>query len=176
MKYIGIGLLALLLGLFPSCGGKQSITQTGFTNTVSKVYFHYEDLLPRMQREADDQNILVVNFWATWCGQCRKEIPDMVQLDEKYRNSEEVEVLFVNVDEFKRQHLVNPFLEEYGIKGTVVSLIDPDQDKWVQALHPGWNGQLPGTLFIMGEHRKFYNYPLSYNVLERSLDFMRAKR
>ena len=31
-----------------------------------------------------DGKILIVNFWATWCPPCRKEIPDFVQLQEKY--------------------------------------------------------------------------------------------
>lgn len=31
-----------------------------------------------------DGKIIIVNFWATWCPPCRKEIPDFVQLQEKY--------------------------------------------------------------------------------------------
>ena len=29
-------------------------------------------------------NIVIINFWATWCGPCRFEIPDLIDLQEKY--------------------------------------------------------------------------------------------
>lgn len=35
---------------------------------------------------------VVVNFWATWCGTCRKEFPDLVALHEKYRDKDIVVV------------------------------------------------------------------------------------
>lgn len=42
--------------------------------------------------------VVMVNFWATWCGPCRQEMPHLNRLYEKYRNSGFV-LLGVNVDE-----------------------------------------------------------------------------
>ena len=101
----------------------------------------------------------------------------MVKLDEKYRNNKNVKVLFVNLDESDRQKMVPTFLKKYGISGEVVSLTDPDQGKWIEAIDKNWNGSLPGTLFFKGnQDRKFYGYPLTYNELERNIGFMRNKK
>ncbi len=142
---------------------------------VSKVYYNYEDIKPRLEAKPNDKTIYVVNFWATWCTQCRKELPEMVKLDEKYKNNKNVKILFVNLDDEDRQHFVNPFLRKYNIKGEVISLVDPNQEVWIDGIEKTWSGSLPGTLFFKGDKRKFYGYPLTYNELERNIEFMRNK-
>ncbi len=142
---------------------------------VSKVYYEYEKMEHRLQAEENDNTIYVVNFWATWCVQCRKELPEMVKLDEKYKKDNNVKILFVNLDEEDRQRFVNPFLRKYNIRGEVISLVDPDQEKWINGIEKSWSGSLPGTLFFKGKHRKFYGYPLTYDELERNIDFMKNK-
>src|SRR5512143_3367182 len=46
--------------------------------------------------------VVMVNFWATWCGPCRQEMPHLNKLYEKYRSSGFV-LLGVNVDDDTRQ-------------------------------------------------------------------------
>ncbi len=142
--------------------------------TVSQVYDSYEDFLPRLETQ-DDETIYIYNFFATWCTQCRKELPHMSKLDRKYWNVPNVKVLFVNLDSDKRQRLLPEYLKKYDIRGEVVSLTDPRQEEWISRIHPGWNGSLPGTMYLKGKHKKFYSYPLTYPELERNIDFMRAK-
>lgn len=164
-----------------SCNKKTTSNTTSTSSSkkyqVSKVYKYYEQLAPRLgPRPGDDETIYIVNFWATWCVECRKKIPDMVKLDNKYKNNAKVKILFVNLDDADRQRLVNPFLRKYNISGEVVSLTDPDQEKWIDAIDGKWTGSLPGTLFFKGKHRKFYSYPLPYTELERNIGFMKAKK
>ncbi|MGB1216919.1 MAG: TlpA disulfide reductase family protein [Saprospiraceae bacterium] len=156
------------------------LTLMMFVNTVSaqkvsKVYHKYSQLAPRLEPDFDDETIYVVSFFATWCVQCRKEIPEMVKLDRKYRNNPKVKILFVNLDDASRQRKVRPFLKKHKITGEVVSLVDPNQEKWITAIKKNWNGSLPGTLFIKGFNRKFYNYPMTYQELERNISFMENK-
>ncbi len=46
--------------------------------------------------------VVMVNFWATWCGPCRVEMPHLNRLYDKYRNSGFV-LLGVNIDEEPRK-------------------------------------------------------------------------
>ena len=62
-------------------------------------------------RRPDEWNgkVLVVNFWATWCAPCRKEIPLLIDLEKRRPG---VQVLGIAVD---RAEAVRPFAEELGI-------------------------------------------------------------
>lgn len=52
--------------------------------------------------------VVVVDFWATWCGPCRKQHPLYQQVKERFAGSAEVQFLFVNTDEDRS--VVEPFL------------------------------------------------------------------
>jgi thiol-disulfide isomerase/thioredoxin len=62
--------------------------------------------------------IVVVNYWATWCGPCRFEMPGLVRFADEYR-SRGVETVGVTVDE--DLSLVPPFVEKYGIKYPILA-------------------------------------------------------
>ena len=47
---------------------------------------------------------VIVNYWATWCGTCRKELPDLIALHEKHRNGDIV-VVGINFETIDRQQL-----------------------------------------------------------------------
>ncbi|WP_137936859.1 TlpA disulfide reductase family protein [Chitinivorax sp. B] len=55
--------------------------------------------------------VLIVNFWATWCQPCRLEIPEFVELQQKYRNKG-VQFVGIALDE---QAAVAKFSKEFGI-------------------------------------------------------------
>jgi thiol-disulfide isomerase/thioredoxin len=80
---------------------------------------------------------VVINFWATWCGPCRQEMPDLVALHEE---NPDLIVLAVNVQEDLAQ--VRPFAEEFGM--TMPVILDADG---ALSRAFGMRG-LPFTLFI----------------------------
>ena len=55
-------------------------------------------------------HVLVVNFWAPWCGPCRTEVPEFVSMQEKYRGK--VQFIGVALDE---ANAVRTFAHDYGM-------------------------------------------------------------
>ncbi|HTP80158.1 MAG TPA: TlpA disulfide reductase family protein [Bacteroidota bacterium] len=62
--------------------------------------------------------VVVINFWATWCGPCRAEIPGFVDVYERYK-SKGLEVIGISVDNGGWTD-VQPFVKRYGIPYPIV--------------------------------------------------------
>lgn len=63
---------------------------------------------------------VIINFWATWCGLCVKEMPDLMKLQEEYK--EDLVVIYLNVGESKKD--VVKFIEKEKLSGMI--LLDTD--------------------------------------------------
>ncbi len=57
--------------------------------------------------------ILLINFWATWCGPCREEIPSLIRLQDKFK-PKGFSVIGISMDDGSRR-LVRRFVEKTGI-------------------------------------------------------------
>lgn len=66
--------------------------------------------------------VILLNIWATWCGPCRHEIPELVKLQNTYAKKG-FEVVGVSVDSAEMEGQIAPFVEETGINYPVV--LDP---------------------------------------------------
>ena len=95
---------------------------------------------------SDENTIYVVDFWATWCGPCVKELPHFEQLNTENKN---VKVVLVSLD-FKNQFesKLLPFLKKKSIKSEVVLLTDKDYNTWLPMVDKDWSGSIPATLII----------------------------
>jgi peroxiredoxin len=83
--------------------------------------------------------VVLVNFWATWCGPCRQEMPHLNKLYEKYKSSGFV-LLGVNVDDDTRQ--AAGVADKLGVKFPVL----PDADKRVSRQYD--LSAMPSTVLI----------------------------
>ncbi|NJK86275.1 MAG: TlpA family protein disulfide reductase, partial [Bacteroidales bacterium] len=87
----------------------------------------------------------VINFWATWCVPCRKELPDFEKLNSTY-SKQAVKVLLVSLDESENMDKsLIPFIEKYQLKSKIVVLDDPNSNYWINQINPSWNGTIPAT-------------------------------
>jgi thiol-disulfide isomerase/thioredoxin len=58
--------------------------------------------------------VTLVNIWATWCGPCRREIPDLVALQNKFKDNE-VSIIGLTVEEPDKESLVRAFSKQFSI-------------------------------------------------------------
>lgn len=88
--------------------------------------------------------VVLVNFWATWCEPCREEFPRLKDLEERYR-SRGLVVLAVSVDIPSAYPQVKKFLRDQK-PGLATYLKKPGEDEeFINATDPSWTGALPAT-------------------------------
>jgi len=67
--------------------------------------------------------VVLINFWATWCATCKVEMPSMEKVYRKFKD-QGLEMLTISVD--KDQSLIAPFMKEYNL--TFPVLLDPESE------------------------------------------------
>ena len=94
--------------------------------------------------KAHKGKVLVLNFWATWCGPCREEFPDLVRFAEE--NAGKVELLTVSLDDPDMiDSAVKPFIMEMKPPGRTLVKGPGDPDTFINSVDPSWSGVLPST-------------------------------
>ncbi len=114
----------------------------------------------------EDDNIHVVNFWATWCAPCVKELPHFEAVNQEYKDKN-VKVLLVSLD-FNLKKL-NSFLAKNELASEKVLLDDPDQNAWIPKVSTAWSGAIPATVIYKKGKRKFYEHSFTKAELESEL-------
>ena len=126
--------------------------------------YDYEGLKKFLSTTSD--KTYVVNFWATWCAPCVKELPYFEQMNSSYTDKN-VEVILVSLD-FPNKYESNlvPFIKNKNLKSKVVALNDPDSNSWIPQISEEWTGAIPATLIYNKDKRQFYEKSFTYDELE----------
>jgi cytochrome c biogenesis protein CcmG/thiol:disulfide interchange protein DsbE len=109
--------------------------------------------------------VVLVNFWATWCGPCRAEIPDLIALQEKYKDHLQILGLVVDDDDLDA---IKEFADKFGINYPVALATDEIR------LQYGGIPALPSSFVLDSEGRIVQKHeglrdPILYETEVRSL-------
>ena len=162
---------------------KKSITTSKNTRTNKKVQKVNATMAPDFTLADLEGNwvsmnqfkgkVVLLNFWGTWCGPCRKEIPDFVKLSEKYKD-DGLEIVGVTLTSGPPKR-ISSFADQWGINYTLLTDIDGNETQSVTALYGQVTGRrisgVPTTFLIDrdGYIRQKYVGPRSEAVFYKDL-------
>ena len=161
----------LILILFSACKQEERLetkkdvlvkVQEANVEDIDLIVYNFDELEPLLNKK--DGKTYVVNFWATWCAPCIKELPYFEALNEEYK-SKNIEVILVSLD-FPKQYetRLKPFIAEHKLKSEIVVLNDVDSNTWIPKVDKEWSGAIPATIIYNKSKRAFYEK--SFNLKE----------
>jgi len=163
-----IASLLLCLASFPACA-QQSDEQPTIRfvrNPDPAPDFKLTGLDGKPVTLADSHGkVILLNFWASWCGPCRAEIPDLIELQNKYQDRLQILGLVVDDDD---QDAIKNFVSEFGINYPVAIASDAIRFQY------GGIAALPTSFVLDAEGRIVQKHeglrdPILYETEIRSL-------
>ncbi|HSH64447.1 MAG TPA: TlpA family protein disulfide reductase [Bacteroidia bacterium] len=140
---------------------------TGYSQSIRVIKI--EELEKRVKNDSD--TTYVVNFWATWCAPCVKELPDFDSLT-AYTVKEKVKVLLISLD-FKEDldQKVIPFIKKKQIQSEVLLLDELNGNYFIPKISANWSGALPGTWIINNKKNvnRFFEKKITFDFLKKEL-------
>ena len=122
----------------------------------------------------NDDVLYVVNYWATWCSPCVREIPGFMNVHKQYENDNNFKMILVSLDAKRLLDTkVKRFVERHNIDTDVYVLDDTGNStiEVLKAIDSNWYGEIPATLFYKnGEKLKFHKGSMTQYELEDFVD------
>lgn len=129
----------------------------------------YEQLENKIKEEKDV--LLVLNFWSTTCAPCVKELPDFMEVNQKFKSNPKYKMLLVSLDRAKDKERVIEFIKKKNLTAEVVLLDDIKRmNIWIPSFEKKWEGNIPVTIFYKnGEKVHFNNGEMNKEELENTI-------
>ncbi|MDX2445396.1 MAG: TlpA family protein disulfide reductase [Bacteroidales bacterium] len=126
--------------------------------------FDFQAFEPMLTSDTD--TTYIINFWASWCPPCLKEMPAFEEIRQKYKN-EKLKILLVSFDFPKDiEKSMLPLIKKYKIGAEVIVLDEPDANSWINKVSPEWSGSIPATLVFNPKSRNFYERSFTFHELD----------
>jgi thiol-disulfide isomerase/thioredoxin len=130
--------------------------------------------LERLQKIIHEKSdkIQVLNFWATWCGPCVKELPLFEKLNASAQTDVKITLVSLDLDLDPDPAKVYKFIERKNLQSEVLILDEKDSNAWIDKIDKNWSGALPATIIINQRtgQRKFVGKELHEGDLERLIE------
>ncbi len=147
------------------------ISTSSYAQNVSVIKI--TDLEKRIHNNSD--TTYIVNFWATWCAPCVKELPDFDSITKVYKNSN-VKVILVSMD-FKEdlKNKLLPFMKTKKIQSEVMLLDEVNGNYFIPKVSNEWTGAIPATLILNNKKKinHFFEKKLTYLFLKSEIEISR---
>jgi peroxiredoxin len=116
-------------------------------------------------RRNDTGKVRLINFWATWCGPCITEFPDLITINRMYRHRA-FELITVSANYPDERKEVLSFLEKHQASCRNLLFGETDKYKLMEAFDLKWDGALPYTILLGPDGAVLYKHQDAIDPLE----------
>ncbi|MBL0106287.1 MAG: TlpA family protein disulfide reductase [Ignavibacteria bacterium] len=99
-------------------------------------------------RSANKGNVILFNFWATWCKPCTEEFPDLLKLNKNFKDKN-FKLIFVSLD-FGDElgDKTKAFLKKQGVDFVTYFNNFSKDEELINYMSKDWDGSIPGTFIF----------------------------
>jgi thiol-disulfide isomerase/thioredoxin len=121
---------------------------------------------------ASKGKVVLVNFWATYCVPCRKEMPALVGMQQRLA-AKGFQLITVSADEPEQEKDAAAFLDKAKVAAPFYVRRAKDDDKFVNSLDPKWSGALPASFLYNRQGKKVKAYFGEVNLTQLEADILK---
>ena len=123
------------------------------------------DQLTELRKNVGTDKLLLVNFWATWCGPCIVEFPDLEKMVRTFAKRQ-LEIVTVSINNPDEKKFVLDFLQQQHAINRNLLFNSYDSSEAVKAFGTGWTGGAPYTVLIGMDGKVLYKTQGGMDALE----------
>lgn len=126
-----------------------------FLFTGAKVSVVTFQQLQKYAVQKHNDTLYVVNFWATWCDPCIKELPAFQQEYKKYA-AKKVKFIFVSMNAPRELSKVQNFVDNQSLEPLVLLLNGGNPNDWIDKIDSSWSGTIPATVMYKSGKKVYF--------------------